>query len=808
MQVQITDLGVAALTAGGGAPVTLTSCIFGSGVGYIPLPTDTALHGSSLFTVVPSSPTAVNGNVVQYSAYLDYSAGDFNFGEFGLFMQNGDLFALGANDVLISKLKQTSALTGNSIRLDVYLSMVGDNYEMWLDLANSNSGFRMATVNSIDQLLPSKDAIPNAYIVQAAETTQTSFLAYTDRQGLWNFDAYAFSTTANQSFTVVSATNTTVSIAIADYNATMVPQYLGDRIIQFTSGALYSICRNLVSIATTPSAATFTFQTPFAIVPTAGDTFYLYKRDPLSTTNVEVPPATTTDLGVVKIGEGLSVLLSPDPDAGEISVDRDTIPGGVVFSVNSQQGEVELTVEDIPGSILTVNGQGPDGTGNVTVTFPPPTLPIATQTTTGVVKASATVTVASDGTMGLGFTPVTSVNGGAGDVVITGLINPIPLTTGQDLNTMQVTGLFYATTDVLAQSVVNGPGTSGTRTSCVLEIKPVSPGVTAGDVFQVWTQHGTVYERRLTGTTWSGWTDSNTINVPLATTASAGAVVVSTGLAVTPTGYLSTNIHSVNGHNGINGPLGPETADIVLTAADVGALDASIVGVQGGVAGYLDEDPSATPADQNVSDYIYGRLSQEQLPLGALYYLADWNASTNAATWTDPETSYVHTFTLQNTGLMSDSWSDGTTSFSIQVPANGKIFRVTTAGTTSVDGYNVWNVGDLAVASGALWRRWPVSIAPIVSPVIDVATFNPATVTNGNAYNITGATQTITLTTAHGAIFQECTIVNYTAGTVLTFTGAVVGTASGGLHMSPNTIASLKWIPSRNQFILFGDTAP
>lgn len=802
MQVQITNLGVAALTAGGGAPVQLTACKFGSAYGYIPALTDTNIHGTELFSVAPSGPVAVNGNTVQYSAYLDFSVGDFDWGEFGLFMQNGDLFALGTGDSLIAKIAQTSSLTGNSIRLDVYLNMVGTNYEMWLDLANTSNNFRIATIEGIDYLPPSPDAVPNVYIVQSAEPTQTSFQAYTDRQGLWNFDAYAYSTTAAHPLTVVSATNTSVSFALADYLPEMVPNFLGERIIQFNSGNLYSICRNVLSIVQGGTTATINFATPLAIVPVVGSTFFYYNRDPFTTTNVSVAPATTTSLGVVQIGTGLSVNVSPQPNAGLISVDRDTIDGGVVFSVNSQQGDVNLTAADIPGVVRTVNSVAPDANGNVVVTIAPAQIPIATLTTVGGVKASATITVAADGTMGLGFTPVTSVNGQGGAVSIVGLINPAALTTAQDLNLVTTTGLYYATTDAIAQSLANGPGLAASRTSGTLEVIPQTNTGSGGDVIQRWTQTGRNNWRKLTGASWSTWADSSQVNVPPATTTTLGAVIVSTGLTVNSSGILQTQIQSINGHNGINGPNGPETPNILLTSSDVGAIPVTQIGVQGGVSGPLTDDPVDPPPDQNVSDYTYGRLPQDQLPLGAWYSFTTWNASTNSGTLTDPDSGFVHTYTLLNSGMMTDAWVDDGTPISINVPADGKVFRVTTAGNTLIDGIGTWTVGDLAIAVGSVWRRIPASIAPDITPTINTASLTTGTLANGVFYYYTGATTSLAMTT--GMTVQEFSI--YTVTNPVTLTGAVVATGSGGTIIPGGCIASVKKLPTGN-YLIFGDTS-
>lgn len=797
MQVQITNLGVAALTAGGGAPVQLTNCVFGSDYGYIPALTDTNIHGTNLFQVVPSGPVAVNGNTVQYSAYLDFSVGDFSWGEFGLFMQNGDLFALGTGDALIDKIKQTSLLNGNSVRLDVYLNMVGTNYEMWLDLANTNNNFRIATIQGIDYLPTSADAVPNVYIVQSSEPTQTSFQAYTDRQGLWNFDAYAYSTTAALPLTVVSATNTSVDIALGSYDVSMTPAYLGQRIIQFNSGNLYSICRNVLSIIPSGTTATINFATPLAIVPVVGSTFFYYNRDPFTTTNVSVPPATTTSLGLVQIGAGIDVTAG-----GIISVDRDTIPNGIVFSINSLQGDVVLTAADIPGTVRSVNSVLPDANGNVVIPTGY-TLPVATLTTLGGVKASATVTVAPDGTLGLGFTPVTSVNGQGGDVIIVGLINPTALSNAQDLNTVTTSGIYYATSDAIAVSLVNGPGTTGSRLSGTLEVIPLTVNGSGGDVIQRWTQANKTLQRKLTSGAWTTWTDNSSPTLPPATTTTLGAVIVSTGLMVDGSGTLRTQIQSVNGHNGITGPGGvPETPNIILTATDVAAIPLNQIGVQGGVAGPLTEDPVEPPPDQNVSNYTYGRMPLEQLPLGGYVYVANWNAATNSASYTDPVTGYVHTIVLLANGQMNDTWSDGTDPFDITVPANGKIFRVTTAGSTSLDGIATWSVGDQIIAVGDLWRRIPATIAPDVTPVINTASLTVGALQSGVFYNYTGPTVSLVMTT--GMTVQEFTV--YTTTNAVTFSGAVVASASGGLIIPGGAVASIKKLPTGN-YLIFGDTA-
>src|ERR1700748_1486315 len=125
MQVQLTNAGAALIAANTG-PVIVTSFQLGTAFGYIPLPTDTEIRGTLVYTGVPSSPSAVNPNVVRYSSYLDFDIGPFTFGEIGLFVGT-TLFALATGDAVVSKLALSDG-GGNSIRIDEFLSVVGTNY--------------------------------------------------------------------------------------------------------------------------------------------------------------------------------------------------------------------------------------------------------------------------------------------------------------------------------------------------------------------------------------------------------------------------------------------------------------------------------------------------------------------------------------------------------------------------------------------------------------------------------------------------------------------------------------------------------
>jgi len=499
--IQLTAAGVALIEANTG-PVVVNTFQLGSAYNYTPEPTDTAIHGTEVFSGIPTTPIAVNANIVKYSLFLDYPLGPFQFGEFGLYV-GATLFALGTTSQLEQKLALTSVDPGNAIRIDIYLSMVGSNYAMWLDLNQSNNSFRMGVLQSPDYLPPSSGAVPNAYVVQGANVSQSAFLAYTDTNGLWNFDAYDF---AQQAAATITATdNSSVTLAFSQYAVGMSPQYFGEVILQFATGALYGIVRYVSTAVISGDTVTLGFSTPLAMLPAVGDKFLVFGRRILSTTVANLPIASSTQLGAVIIGSTLTV------DAlGNLNVDDAMLP---VTSVNGQNGAVELTASDIIDiAQVAITGQYSDLL-NPPATY---TLPPATTTTLGGVKApsvsEAHLTVAADGTIDLAFNPVKTVNGvvpdpSSGNVVLpvtptpTGLINAAPLSASTDLNTVVAVGLYFATAANVS-TLVNAPG--NLLAEATIEVIPLYSTGT-GDVIQRFTTATTMWWRGLTGSTWSGW---------------------------------------------------------------------------------------------------------------------------------------------------------------------------------------------------------------------------------------------------------------------------------------------------------------
>jgi hypothetical protein len=719
MRVQLTNAGAALLNANTG-PIQVSSFQLGSAFGYTPAPTDTNIHGTLVYTGAPSQYFVVNSNVVKYTVILDYSLGPFSFGEIGLFTSTGVLFALATGDELLSKIPVTSA-GGNAIRADIYLSMVNQNYEMWLDYGDTNSDFRMAVLQSVDQLPPSSQAAPNAYVITGAVLPsnvgqQSSFLAYTDQTGLWNFDAYAFAN--QQQATIVAADAMSVTISNTDYTSAIAASYYGELICQFSTGANYSICRYVQAVVEGSSQTTISFYNQLLNVPLVGDKIIFFARQALSTTIQNLPIATATTLGGIKVGTSLSVLSD-----GTLNVASTAYP---VLSVNGLTGDVALTAANIPGFATVAT------TGKYTDLIGAPgqyILPIATTTTVGGVKGptDGNLTIAGDGTIDFGFQPVKTVNGsspdGSGNVTlnipasVVGLVSPANIPSGDDLNNIAkygVTGIYFCT-DANSPSVQNNPAST---VGFVMDVEAFSTTGSTGGFLQRLQTASSMYFRRYNATTstWSSWVQTQTTGtIPIATTSSLGVVIVGTGLNITGPGVLSTQIQTVNGYNSQN---------IQLVATDVGAIPTANIDVYNGVPNL--DAPSAGSPVPATDPFTFGRMHFWQNTLGTWQTMGFWDANANHVIQTreatPPSTPDTNTSLVTGGKQLIDISYQGAVRPSLittipdyqTVSGEGFVYQVMTAGTTNMDGTAQWDIGDLIVGINGKWTKITVNFNNVV----------------------------------------------------------------------------------------------
>lgn len=305
MNIILTDYGVSQLNETQ-KPLQITKYKLGTGYAYNPSSTQKGIQGSLVYTNSIEGPNIINANVYQYSVMLDYTVGPFYFGEIAYYDSTNQCVAIAVSETTIEKRAMRNASSGNSLRLDAYLSMVGGTYNTWADSIGSDIKFQIPILETIDNLPPVKDSDPNCYVVSPMSADSSSTLVYSAGDtGLWHFDCYQFSNM--RAFTVKSATATTITLnadsMTPEEKQDLVPLYTGDKVVEFSSGNCYSICRVVKSVALQSKSVTISFRTPLAIIPAAGDTILYFSRTEISKNTLVVPIASEEAVGGIRLGD-------------------------------------------------------------------------------------------------------------------------------------------------------------------------------------------------------------------------------------------------------------------------------------------------------------------------------------------------------------------------------------------------------------------------------------------------------------------------------------------------------------------------
>ena len=401
MLVQLTHAGVVKLNSG---ELTLASYQLAAGFNYTPSPDAIALVGAIVHSGIPSLPAEDTANLLRYSVSLDYGTGPFSYGEVGLFAEDGTLVALCVSDTLIHKDVPTTTDMGESQRIDLYIAVTETGYNAWVAMAESSNSFQLAILETVDLLPPALSAVPNAYLVSPVSSSQSAYLAFTDREGLWAFDAYGSISTSDIMISARSRSSITIPRNLWDSH--YYPDYDGKTILQFCSGSLIGTCRyvDTATVSADGQSMVLGIKTKFAALPMIGDQIKVLSRSALATSNVVLPIATTHDLGAVRIGSTLTISAN-----GTLDMDPLASP---VQSVAGRQGQVMLTVDDIAELAKVAK------TGDYLdlLNIPDP-LTKASATALGGVRlpTSGDFAITVDGDLSLSFVPVKTVNGQAPD---------------------------------------------------------------------------------------------------------------------------------------------------------------------------------------------------------------------------------------------------------------------------------------------------------------------------------------------------------------------------------------------------------
>lgn len=282
----ITSAGLAAAAAAGsgGPAINITNFSVGSGYGYTPTSSDTALHGQVLYNQAINSYSVLASNTVQYQCVINDSIGDFVFGECGLYLASGQLFALGSLAALQSKIHTVTGTAGNTITITakLVLAQIGSSISFPI---NNQPLARMIQISSVNQLLAPILADSNSYLTSSTDPSGVIITAFRQGDYLWSFPSYTQTSTV---FTTTSGSTTTSLSCIGLGNVAAVP-VASKYILQFTSGLFAGNCRLVTT--STPTTLTWDSGSPTSSAVATGTTFTVYE----CTNNVLQDLQTTTN---------------------------------------------------------------------------------------------------------------------------------------------------------------------------------------------------------------------------------------------------------------------------------------------------------------------------------------------------------------------------------------------------------------------------------------------------------------------------------------------------------------------------------
>lgn len=253
---KITNAGLAAASSATptGPYINIAQFKVGSGVNYAPTGNETGLQGTTLYTGVPTSFSIVDTDTIECLLIMDQTVGPFNFGEIGIYLSTGQLFALSVFTTLQEKLN----LVGNQAGTRWII-------RARLRLAQLPAVCTVTIINSMQLLeLPSWPALSapvnminpaNAAIIHEENMSGDSLLVIRDNDYEWSVLGYnevlqETTTTSGVTFTPTSVT----SPGIANLGLEL-PQTNSRYLIKFPNGLIRKIVSqpNATTLVWTPA---------------------------------------------------------------------------------------------------------------------------------------------------------------------------------------------------------------------------------------------------------------------------------------------------------------------------------------------------------------------------------------------------------------------------------------------------------------------------------------------------------------------------------------------------------------------------
>lgn len=269
MDFVIVDAGrTAAFNAGiSGIKIEIANFKLGSVAGYTPDPlVDTALHGTILHTGVPTGYSIINADTCEFLLEIPGNVGTFDFGEIGLYLSDGSLFAMQA----LPQLQQKIAFPGagwNRILIRARLSLPALTPVIQWVVQNLTVGVIQELPNFSVLSRPSI-APSNIYIVHEADENGVEPTVTRAADDTWNVSTHTFKPVKAGDLSILpGATGGSMTVnQILPLDPTAP---IGRYLIQIKTGPLKGLIRKVTNVL----GAQMTWTPAFGSAPAAGEEF-------------------------------------------------------------------------------------------------------------------------------------------------------------------------------------------------------------------------------------------------------------------------------------------------------------------------------------------------------------------------------------------------------------------------------------------------------------------------------------------------------------------------------------------------------
>jgi hypothetical protein len=232
---KITQVGLdaASIATPTGPFIEIASYKIGSGYNYTPVVGDTDIHGALLHSGIPSSYSINSSGFIDIVMVMDIDVGPFQFGEIGLYLQSGELFALAAFETLQQKLVAGENQVGSRWKIHGLIKLAESAAIIDVTVENIN---QLLEIDSYPNVARPLDQLTdaNAIIVHDNDDFGAPSFAVRKSDSEWGWERYM----RIVSGTVVSnGGNSTTKLYSNDIQKAVQDVSTGKFLVQFLNGA-------------------------------------------------------------------------------------------------------------------------------------------------------------------------------------------------------------------------------------------------------------------------------------------------------------------------------------------------------------------------------------------------------------------------------------------------------------------------------------------------------------------------------------------------------------------------------------------